>query len=60
MVCANRDEILPPFVVPSAGAVGHEIILMDDNATAHRARVVTAYLEDQEIERMDWPAKPPI
>ena len=52
-----RVEILAPFVVPYIGAVGQKFILMDDNATAHRARIVTAYLEDQGIERMDWPAK---
>ena len=50
-----RYEILAPFVVTYA--VGQEFILMDDNATAHRARIVTAYLEDHGIERMDWPAK---
>ena len=32
---------------------------MDDNATAHRAGIVTAYLEDQGIEMMEWPAKYP-
>ena len=47
-----RDEILAPYVVPYAGAVGQEFILMDDNATAHRARIVNAYLEDQGIHRM--------
>ena len=30
-----RDEILAPYVVPYAGAVVQEFILMDDNATAH-------------------------
>ena len=50
-----KDMILAPFVFPYAGAVGQELIQMDDNATAHRASIVTAYLEDQEI--MDWPAK---
>ena len=39
-----RDEILAPYVVPYAGAVGQEFILMDDNATAQRARIVNAYL----------------
>ena len=31
----HRDEILAPYVVPYAGAVVQEFILMDDNATAH-------------------------
>ena len=47
-----RDEILAPYVVPYVGAVGQEFILMDDDATAHRARIVNAYLEDQDIHRM--------
>ena len=54
-----RDEILAPYVVPYAGAVGQEFILMDDNATANRARYVNAYLEDQGIHRMYWPAWSP-
>ena len=58
-VLRYRDEILAPFVVPSAGAVGQEFILMDDNRTAHHARIVTAYLEDQGIERMGWHTKSP-
>lgn len=33
--------------------------LMDDNARPHRARVVTAYLEQEGIECMDWPARSP-
>ena len=39
-----RDGILAPFGVPYADPVGQELILMDDNATAHRVRIVTAYL----------------
>ena len=48
-----------PYVVPYAGAVGQEFILMDDNATAHRARIVNAYLEDQGIHWMYGPARSP-
>ena len=32
---------------------------MDDNARAHRARVVTEFLEGQGIERMECPARSP-
>ena len=28
---------------------------MDDNARPHRAHVVNDYLEDNGIERLDWP-----
>lgn len=54
-----RDEILNPFVRPYAGAVGPEFLLMDDNARPHRARVVSRFLEEETIQRMDWPAKSP-
>ena len=36
-----------------------EFILMDDNATTHHAKIVNAYLEDQGIHRMYWPAWSP-
>ena len=42
-----KDETLALYMVPYADAVGQEFILMDDNATAHRARIVNAYLEDR-------------
>ena len=33
--------------------------MMNDNARPHRARAVDQYLEQEDIERMDWPAKAP-
>jgi hypothetical protein len=41
-------------VRPYAGAVDDGFIFMDDNARPHRARVVTDYLENETIERMEW------
>ena len=32
---------------------------MDDNATAHRAKIVIQYLEVQGVERIYWPARSP-
>jgi hypothetical protein len=54
-----RDDILHPIVRSYAGAVGYGFILMDDNARPHRARVVTDYLENETIERMEWPSCSP-
>ena len=54
-----RDEILHHIVRPYAGAVGDSFILMNDNARPHRARVVTDYLENETIERMEWPSCSP-
>jgi transposase len=42
-----------------AGAIGDVFILMDDNARLQRARVLTEYLENETIERMDWPSLSP-
>ena len=54
-----RDEILHSIVRPYAGAVGEDFILMDDNARPHRARIIDQYLQQETIERMDWPARSP-
>ena len=54
-----RDDILHPLVRPYAGAVGENFILMDDNAPPHRAHIVRDYLEQESIQRMDWPARSP-
>jgi hypothetical protein len=52
-----RDEILAPIVRFYAGANREDFILMDDNDTPHRARIVNEYLKQETIEHMDWPAK---
>ena len=54
-----RDEILDAFVRLYAGAVGQDFVFMDDNARPHRARVATVYLEREEVDRMNWPARSP-
>ncbi|GFV17437.1 transposable element Tcb2 transposase [Trichonephila clavipes] len=53
------DETLDPYVRPYAAAIGNDLILMDDNARPHRARIVEEYLEDHGLERMEWPARSP-
>ncbi|GBN36916.1 hypothetical protein AVEN_87530-1 [Araneus ventricosus] len=54
-----RNEILDPYVRPYTGAVGSDLILMDDNARPHRAVVVEDYLEGHGLERMELPAQSP-
>lgn len=34
-------------------------MLMQDNARPHTARIVTQYLDDVEIRKMDWPSRSP-
>ncbi|GBO43095.1 hypothetical protein AVEN_104873-1 [Araneus ventricosus] len=54
-----RDEILEPYVRLFRGAVGPELILMDDNARPHRALLVDEFLESEDIRWMDWPPTSP-
>ncbi|GFT40640.1 transposable element Tcb2 transposase [Trichonephila clavipes] len=39
-----RDEILDPYVLPYAGAIGNDFILMDNNERPHRAVIVEGVL----------------
>ena len=52
-------EILTPHVVPCAQQIGNQFIFQDDNARPHRARIVTEYLQQQAITRIEWPACSP-
>ncbi len=54
-----RDEIREPVVRPFAGALGQVLVLMHDNARPHTARVVQAYLQQEGINVMEWPARSP-
>ena len=52
-------EIIRPLVLPGIQQIGGGAVLQDDNARPHRARVVTDFLRQQGIARMDWPAYSP-
>ena len=58
-VLRYRDEILNPTVRPFPGAIGDNLILMQDNTRPHTARVCMDYLNRDTIEVMDWPARSP-
>ena len=53
-----RDQSLRPLVVPDYD--GHPLasraILMDDNASPHRARIVQDYVQQEAIELLPWSA----
>ena len=55
----HKDEIVRPLIQPALHAMGAGATLQDDNATSHRARVVTDFLQQLGIPRMDWPARSP-
>ena len=48
-----------PLVLPGLQQIGGGAVLQDDNARPHRARVVTDFIRQQGIARMDWPAYSP-
>lgn len=49
------DGIVKPFRINH----GHQFVLVDDNAPAHRAQRVNAALREYNITRLDWPAGSP-
>lgn len=52
-------EILEPHIIPFADNMGVDFILQQDNARPHVARTVTTFLNDHNIEVMEWPANSP-
>ncbi len=48
-----REEVLQPVAKPFADSAGSDVILVQDNASAHTARVVLAYLDQEGINVMD-------
>ena len=44
-----QKEVLAPIALPALEEHGPDAIFQDDNAPAHRARVVTDFLEDHQV-----------
>lgn len=53
------DEVLDEHVVPYAGFIGDNFLLMQDNARPHTAEIVQNYLNEVGVRTMGWPAKSP-
>ena len=59
-VAKYRDEFLRDIILPFEHAHSAEnSIIVNDNATSHRARVVTVYKQANNIITEDWPARSP-
>lgn len=54
-----RNLCMNEVVVPFAENFGDGFILVDDNALPHRAEIVKEVLRENEINRMNWPARSP-
>ena len=37
----------------------HHVVLQDDNAIPHRARIVQQFLQQNNVDHLDWPARSP-
>jgi hypothetical protein len=51
------DKVLQPVVVPFLRQ--NNAILQDDNARTHRAARVQQYIQQRNIQHIDWPARSP-
>ena len=49
--------MLRPFVLPFVQQ--HLVVLQDDNARPHRARIVQQFLQENNVDHLDWPARSP-
>ena len=54
-----RDRILQPIVIPYRQEFGDNFVFQDDNARAHRSRLVNTFIHQAQINRMKWPAVSP-
>ena len=54
-----RDNVLESIVLPMAVRMGPNFTLIDINARPHRAHMITIFLEQHNIARMEWPAMLP-
>ena len=51
------NEVLQPVVLPFVKQ--HHVVLQDDNARPHRARIVQQFLQQNNVDHLDWPARSP-
>ena len=54
-----RDEIIRPHVLPFLQGQRGAVMLQQDNARPHVARVVTDFLGQQNVNTLPWPAVSP-
>ena len=51
------NEVLQPVVLSFVQQ--HHVVLQDDNAKPHRARIVQQFLQQNNVDHLDWPARSP-
>ncbi|MEW8333310.1 MAG: transposase [Candidatus Thiodiazotropha sp.] len=51
------NEVLQPVVLPFVQQ--HQVVLQDDNARPHRARIEKQFLQQNNVDHLEWPARSP-
>jgi transposase len=54
-----RDEILIEHAIPFLRQHGPGLIFQQDNARPHAARIITDFLEEEDVRVLPWPARSP-
>ena len=49
------NKVLQPVVMLLVQQ--HHVVLQDDNARPHRARIVQQFLQQNNVDHLDWPAR---
>ena len=53
------NNIINPIIVPLNDQHRPNFLFMDDNAPAHRGRIIKQRLQEAEVPQMEWPALSP-
>ncbi|KAI3640118.1 hypothetical protein MIR68_000996 [Amoeboaphelidium protococcarum] len=53
------EEVVIPCLKELEEVSGTQFTYMQDNAPCHKAMVVTTFLDEQGVQRLDWPAQSP-
>ena len=51
------NGVLQPVVLPFVQQ--HHVVLQDDKVRPHRARIVQQFLQQNNVDHLDWPALSP-
>ncbi len=59
MTAKNYITLLKNTVLPELAAAGRPMVFMQDNAPCHKAHAVMDFLEEKNIDILDWPPQSP-
>lgn len=54
-----KDEVFQHHIRLFRGTVGPDFIFVEDNACVHQPNLVDEFLEGEDVNCMDWPARSP-